>query len=85
MIRDGTIRIAPLNPRVGPGIRTGHEATHFIEDDFRDWAYRDRTGSATREEVHRSSCPICLSNPDSYAYLALQMARGINRVLKKKG
>ncbi len=66
-----------------------HESAHFIGDAFQDFAYRDRTGidpnDPTKEVEPRKyiDLPVqfAIRNADSYAYFAVQMGKGIDRIL----
>ncbi|WP_295433773.1 hypothetical protein [uncultured Thiodictyon sp.] len=90
--RDGTLRITPLYMNVGQLNQTlvlVHESAHFIGDAFQDFAYRDRTGidpnDPTKEVEPRKyiDLPVqfAIRNADSYAYFAVQMGKGIDRIL----
>lgn len=84
MKRDGTLRITPLYLKVGAlsqVLVVIHEAGHFIGDEFQDWAYRNRNGESDPNKYKNLPVQYAIRNPDSYAYFALQIAKGINRVL----
>ncbi len=89
MIRDGTIRITPRYLGVGPlnqVLVLVHEATHFLGDRFQDFAYRKRKGTEASDPTKYLDLPIefAIFNADSYAYFALQMFKGINRILERE-
>jgi hypothetical protein len=83
-IRDGTLRITPYYLACGPLVQVHclvHESTHFLSDAFQDYAYRDRTGEPDPNRYITLPVQYAIRNADSYAYFALQMAKGIDRVL----
>lgn len=83
--RDGTLRITPNYMKVGhlnQVLVLIHEAAHFLGDEFQEWAYRDRTGEEDPNRYINLPVQLAIRNADSYAYFALQMAVGIDRVLE---
>jgi hypothetical protein len=85
-IRDGTMCITPYYPMVGPLCQVHclvHEAAHFLSDAFQDWAYRDRTGTSEPNKYFNLPPQNAIRNPDSYAYFALQMAKGLDVILSR--
>ena len=84
--RDGTLRITPYYQAIGPLAQVHclvHEATHFLSDAFQDHAYRDRTGEEDPNKYKTLPVQFAIRNADSYAYFALQMAKGIDRILSR--
>jgi hypothetical protein len=84
--RDGTLRITPYYQSVGVLTQVHclvHEAAHFISDAFQDHAYRDRSGELDPNKYDTLPVQFAIRNADSYAYFALQMAKGIDRVLSR--
>jgi hypothetical protein len=82
--RDGTLRITPYYQQLGPLTRAHclvHEATHFLSDAFQDHAYRDRTGESDQNKYKTLPVQFAIRNADSYAYFAMQMAKGLDRVI----
>jgi hypothetical protein len=61
-----------------------HEATHLLDaSKYQDWAYRGITKDSDNREVYvTQTAEMAMRNPDSYAYFALQIAKGIDRALK---
>ncbi|MFT3924526.1 MAG: hypothetical protein QM778_18450 [Myxococcales bacterium] len=85
--RDGTLRITPHFQELGPLCQVHclvHEGTHFLSSEFQDFAYRDRTGEPDPNKYIQLPVENAIRNPDSYAYFALQAARGIDRVLSRE-
>jgi len=85
-VRDGTLRITPFYSSVGSKSQVlvlVHEATHFLSDVFQDHAYRDRKGEDDPQKYINLPVQFAIRNADSYAYFALQMATGIDRVLEQ--
>jgi hypothetical protein len=85
--RDGTIRITPFYDDVGPRNKVlvlVHESAHFLGDQFQDWAYRNRKGELDPNKYRNLAVELAITNADSYAYYALQMATGIDRVLDQE-
>lgn len=84
--RDGTLRITPYYESVGPLVQVHclvHEAAHFTSENIQDYAYRDRTGEDDQEKYINLPAQYAIQNADSYAYFALQMGKGIDRVLDR--
>ncbi len=50
---------------------------------LQDFAYRDRTGEPDPQKYINLPAQFAINNADSYGYFALQMAKGIDRVLSK--
>jgi hypothetical protein len=77
------ISIAPLYTRCGPLVQTHaliHEATHYLapKDHFALDVYRDNS------HEYDQLLPVnAVRNPDCYAYFAMQMAKGGDRVLTR--
>jgi hypothetical protein len=87
MVRDGTFRFTPNYLKVGPlnqVLVLVHEGAHFVSDAFQDYAYRDRTGEEDPNKYINLPVQYAIRNADSYAYFALQMAKGIDRILDLK-
>jgi hypothetical protein len=88
-IRDGTIRITPLYLTLGPlsQVRTlVHESAHFVGpvgDEIQDYAYRSRGGNESDDQKKYLQLPPqwAMRNADSYTYFAIQMAKGIDRIV----
>jgi hypothetical protein len=83
--RNGTIGITPYYQDVGPLAKVHclvHESAHFLGDAFQDYAYRDRTGEIDPDGYVNLGVQYAIRNPDSYANFAVQMAKGIDRVIK---
>ena len=88
-VRDGTIRITPIFLELGPigqTYRLIHESAHFVGavgDEIQDYAYRSRSGSESYDPNRYLQLPPqwAMRNADSYAYFAVQMANGIDRIL----
>ena len=81
--RDGPIRITPLYLTLGPlnqVFNLVHESAHFLDIGFQDYAYRDRTGEEDQLKYIRLPVQFAIRNPDSYAYFAFQMAKGVDRI-----
>jgi hypothetical protein len=87
LVRDGTIRITPLYEKIGPLSQVlvlVHESAHFVGQQFQDWAYRNRNGEDDKEKYKKLDPELAVVNADSYAYFALQMATGIDRILAQE-
>jgi hypothetical protein len=83
--RDGPIRITPLYLTLGPLNQVFvliHESAHFLGSAFQDYAYRDRTGEEDQLKYINLPLQYAIRNADSYAYYALQMGKGIDRIFK---
>ncbi|VTZ27704.1 hypothetical protein MPC1_6340003 [Methylocella tundrae] len=86
--RDGTFRITPYYLSIGALSQVHclvHESAHFVSDAFQDFAYRDRSGAESDDPDKYKKLPVqfAIRNADSYAYFALQMAKGIDRILSR--
>ena len=84
--RDGTLRITPYYESLGPLTKIHslvHEAAHFVSQSIQDNAYRDRTGEEDPMKYINLPVQFAVENADSYAYFALQEAKGIDRILSR--
>lgn len=82
--RNGTIGITPYYEGVGPLTKVHclvHETAHFTSDAVQDYAYRDRTGEEDPLKYINLPVQYAIENADSYANFAVQMAKGIDRVI----
>jgi hypothetical protein len=85
--RDGTLRITPLYQKVGAlnqVLVLVHEGAHFLGDAFQDYSYRKRPDGDDPNRYINLPVQYAIRNADSYAYFALQMGKGVDRILEQE-
>jgi hypothetical protein len=88
--RDGTIRITPIYLDLGPLAQVRvlvHESAHWagpVGDEIQDYGYRDRSGELSDQPTKYLTLgpQWMMRNADSYLYFAVQMAKGIDRIIR---